>query len=209
MTYQEVREKENNKKNAVQVAGNEACIVSSLDSGKTALFLNNTSNVASLFSEQDEDVCHIEIIQKSSIIHAELKINIEKAGYNIEFYHEHLDIDGLRKDGFEIRRRAGVKHLVLQKNAIDNFVYGEGSLDIFDKLNRNELVSPIPEENIDFFDAKFVDVEEGNNQPIAIRKAINNNDIFLIQGPPGTGKTSVIVEIIKQLVINREKSFSM
>lgn len=203
LTYQEVREKENNKKNAVQVAGNEACIVSSLDSGKTALFLNNTSNVASLFSEQDEDVCHIEIIQKSSIIHAELKINIEKAGYNIEFYHEHLDIDGLRKDGFEIRRRAGVKHLVLQKNAIDNFVYGEGSLDIFDKLNRNELVSPIPEENIDFFDAKFVDVEEGNNQPIAIRKAINNNDIFLIQGPPGTGKTSVIVEIIKQLVINR------
>lgn len=46
LTYQEVREKDNNKKNAVQVAGNEACIVSSLDSGKTALFLNNTSNVA-------------------------------------------------------------------------------------------------------------------------------------------------------------------
>lgn len=48
-------------------------------------------------------------------------------------------------------------------------------------------------------------MEAGNNQPIAIKKAIGNQDIFLIQGPPGTGKTSVIVEIIRQLVAKGEK----
>ena len=67
------------------------------------------------------------------------------------------------------------------------------------------MVSPEPDTSFTFFDDKFNNVEEGNNQPIAIRKAVNTNDIFIIQGPPGTGKTSVIVEIIKQLVINRHE----
>lgn len=58
---------------------------------------------------------------------------------------------------------------------------------------------------VSFFNEKFNAVEEGNNQPLAIRKAVNNQDILLIQGPPGTGKTSVIVEIIKQLVINKNE----
>ncbi|CAF4075530.1 unnamed protein product [Rotaria sp. Silwood2] len=44
-----------------------------------------------------------------------------------------------------------------------------------------------------------------NNQLVAIRKAIGNQNIFLIQGPPGTGKTTVIAEIIEQLVASGEK----
>lgn len=203
LTYQENKEKDYNKNNVVHVAANEATITSSITCGKTALFLNIASEVSSLFAEQDEDVCHIEITDNSTKICAELKLNTNIAGYNIEFYHEHHDIESLIKDGFDIRRRAGIRHLVLQKDSIDNFVYGEGRIDIFDKLNRGELIPPTPDESIKFFDSKFADVEEGNNQPLAIRKAVNNKDIFLIQGPPGTGKTSIIVEIIKQLVINR------
>lgn len=203
LSYQENKEREANKNNVIYIAANEATVTSSTNNGKTALFLNKATNVSSLFTEQDEDVCHIEIEKNSEKVYAELKQNTEKEGYNIEFYHEHLDIDTLRKDGFDIRRRAGVRHLILQQHSIDDFVYGEGVLDIFDKLNRGELVPPTPEENIEFFDTKFAHVEEGNSQPLAIKKAVNNNDIFLIQGPPGTGKTSVIVEIIKQLVINR------
>ena len=34
----------------------------------------------------------------------------------------------------------------------------------------------------------------------AVRRAISSNELFLIQGPPGTGKTSVIAEIILQIL---------
>lgn len=205
LTYQENKEKEYYKKNVVSIAGNEATTTTSVSNGRArvALFLNKDSEVSSLFTEQDEDVCHIEITNDSVKIKAELKQ--ESNGYCINFYNEHLNIGQLREEGFELRRRAGVKHLLLQKESIDYFVYGEEQFDLFEKLNRCELVSPMPDDSFDFFDSKFVNVEEGNNQPLAIRKAVNVNDkdIFLIQGPPGTGKTSVIVEIIKQLVINR------
>ncbi len=44
-----------------------------------------------------------------------------------------------------------------------------------------------------------------NNQIKAVRKAIGNTNIFLIQGPPGTGKTTVIAEIINQLVLSGKR----
>ena len=34
----------------------------------------------------------------------------------------------------------------------------------------------------------------------AVRRAVSSNELFLIQGPPGTGKTSVITEIILQIL---------
>lgn len=73
------------------------------------------------------------------------------------------------------------------------------------KLNEGTLCPPTADDNIEFFNPVFNQVEEGNNQPTAIRKAVGNQDIFLIQGPPGTGKTSVIVEIIRQLVKKGER----
>ena len=42
-------------------------------------------------------------------------------------------------------------------------------------------------------------------QKKAVKGALSCNDIFLIQGPPGTGKTTVICEIIKELV-NRNQN---
>lgn len=206
LSYQEKKEDEYNKKNIAHIASNEASIITSTSHLRTALHLNEKKDVSSLFTEQDNDVCYAEIIKNDTTkINAELKMDTDNSGYILEFYHEHLDIDGLRKEGFDLRRRAGIRHLRLQKNSIDNFVYSKDGFDIFDKLNNGELVPPTPDDNIIFFDSKFVNTEEGNNQPLAIRKAINNNDIFLIQGPPGTGKTSVIVEIIKQLVINKKE----
>ncbi len=34
----------------------------------------------------------------------------------------------------------------------------------------------------------------------AVKRAVSTNDLFLIQGPPGTGKTSVIAEIVLQIM---------
>ena len=44
-----------------------------------------------------------------------------------------------------------------------------------------------------------------NNQVKAVRKAVGNKNIFLIQGPPGTGKTTVIAEVVQQLINRGEK----
>ena len=38
------------------------------------------------------------------------------------------------------------------------------------------------------------------SQQLAVSKALAARDVFLIQGPPGTGKTSVIVEIVQQML---------
>ena len=39
-----------------------------------------------------------------------------------------------------------------------------------------------------------------DDQKTAVRKAVSSNELFLIQGPPGTGKTSVITEIVLQIL---------
>lgn len=207
LKFQEDKEKEYNKTHVVKIAPNQARITTAIRSRmpSTALFIDKSCEAHTLYTENDSEVCYIEVSNNEVVTKAELVEDSLNNGYIIEFYGHHFDIDGFRKSGFEIRRRASVRHLILQKESINDFVYGNGTFNIFDKLNKGELVSPEPDTSFTFFDDKFNNVEEGNNQPIAIRKAVNTNDIFIIQGPPGTGKTSVIVEIIKQLVINRHE----
>ena len=45
-----------------------------------------------------------------------------------------------------------------------------------------------------------------DKQMEAVRKAINTKDLFILQGPPGTGKTTVISEIIFQILKRQPKS---
>lgn len=47
---------------------------------------------------------------------------------------------------------------------------------------------------------KFFNQKLDESQKLAVSKALATKDIFLIQGPPGTGKTSVITEIILQIL---------
>lgn len=60
---------------------------------------------------------------------------------------------------------------------------------------------PIPEDKL--FDKRLV----GND---SMRRALtlgcrNSNRVSLLQGPPGTGKTTLIVELVQQLVLNQHK----
>lgn len=105
------------------------------------------------------------------------------------------------KNGFYIGRKANVKHLKAQKEVLEKFVRND-SLDIYDELLYGKIESPdiSKYENLHFYNSVFNNAPNDNRQPEAIRKALGNKRILLIQGPPGTGKTSVIVEIIRQLV---------
>ena len=52
-----------------------------------------------------------------------------------------------------------------------------------------------PETAFDFFQDRLSD-----DTKAVVRKAVSSNELFLIQGPPGTGKTSVIAEIVLQIL---------
>ena len=61
-----------------------------------------------------------------------------------------------------------------------------------------EKALPIEPVKIDnFFNANL-----DSSQKLAVCKALATDSIFLIQGPPGTGKTSVITEIVLQILKN-------
>lgn len=47
---------------------------------------------------------------------------------------------------------------------------------------------------------RFLNAKLNDSQQQALKKAIYSNNISLIQGPPGTGKTSVIAELVHQIL---------
>lgn len=115
----------------------------------------------------------------------------------VVYFKSEKELSAYCRDGFVLTPVANVYHLKIQDRSVKEFVFNNPLLD---KLNDGKLCPPEINGSIEFFNPVFNHVEEGNNQPVAIRKAVGNQDIFLIQGPPGTGKTSVVVEIIRQLV---------
>lgn len=205
LNFQQQQEQALHDSNCIVVGQNVANITTSSEGTSTALLIPKLKvNIASLLSE-NENECHVEIkFRDEKPIYGFIKDLSYDNGYILNFYNTHHSIESYREQGFELRKRTS-KHLKLQKDSIDDFVFSRDGFNIFGKLNRGELKEPEPDMSISFFDDNFNKVEEGNNQPLAIRKAVNSDDIFLIQGPPGTGKTSVIVEIIKQLVINKKE----
>lgn len=116
--------------------------------------------------------------------------------YSVYFKSEQ-ELSTFCHKGFTLIPAANIYHLKIQDASVKEFVFKNPLLD---KLNDGTLCPPKTDEQLEFLNPIFNQVEEGNSQPTAIRKAVGNQDIFLIQGPPGTGKTSVIIEIIRQLV---------
>jgi ribosomal protein S1/superfamily I DNA and/or RNA helicase len=96
-----------------------------------------------------------------------------------------------------------------QKKIIRQFLNGEINVDHIERLFTNpksilkanleivELIDPILNQ--------ATTNSEAGKQVLAVQKALGNQNLFLIQGPPGTGKTTVITEIVKQLVSRGER----
>lgn len=116
---------------------------------------------------------------------------------NIENYE-------LVQNGCFIKRISSIKQYVVQLDILNKFFANKLPLDTFYKVfhNRDGIEPP---EKVDLKFENPVFQGKDNPQTKAVEKAIGNKNILLIQGPPGTGKTTVITEIVKQLIKRGEK----
>lgn len=117
-----------------------------------------------------------------------------------------IDSEWIR-NGFCIKKRFTTEHLQVQIDAVTDFTRNKGT-SFYDDMIAATLPEPVITDdiqNIIYFDNKLKDSNSDNNQPMAVKKALGNQKVVLIQGPPGTGKTTVIIEIIRQLVKEGKK----
>lgn len=122
------------------------------------------------------------------------------------FANRDVDIDVINQLGLHIKRYPNIRHINKQIRAIDNFVYERNGLDIFSKIARNKL-TPIEVPPIDSIEAnnRFNLRDSSDSQANALKIALGGSQISLIQGPPGTGKSTVIVDVIRNLVKRHKK----
>lgn len=115
----------------------------------------------------------------------------------------------LLKKGFTVERKISLRQFQVQREVIKDFFDKKLKLDHIESLLvRPEKIIQPTEEQIEFINNLIAETEKKqpeNNQVKAVKKAVGNNNIFLIQGPPGTGKTTVIAEVVEQLVKKGEK----
>jgi superfamily I DNA and/or RNA helicase/predicted RNA-binding protein with RPS1 domain len=115
----------------------------------------------------------------------------------------------LLNEGFYIDKRISTKQFQIQREIIQDFLDKKIKIDHLESLLlkpdrvKTPILKPIKFKNEDLLRTEKEDPT--NNQIKAVKKAVGNQNIFLIQGPPGTGKTTVIAEIIQQLVEKGEK----
>lgn len=113
------------------------------------------------------------------------------------------------KNGFYLDKSTSTKQLRIQREIIQDFLNKKIKIDHIESLlvNPKKIKTPVLA-NIDFinpFLRKTQSDQPDNTHVKAVKKAVGNKNIFLIQGPPGTGKTTVIAEVIQQLVTRGEK----
>jgi len=125
----------------------------------------------------------------------------------ITFYKE-INLEILQH-GFYIDKRISKRQFQIQREIIQDFLEKKIKIDHIESLlvNPDKIKTPVIP-NVTFYNQDLIRTEKeqpDNNQIKAVKKAIGNQNVFLIQGPPGTGKTTVIAEIIEQLVAKGEK----
>lgn len=94
---------------------------------------------------------------------------------------------------------AKIAQYVNQRDALVKFVREETANSSNLKAVFTGIDSPTEFSGIN--PAQFYDKRLDESQQEAVRKALSARDLFLVQGPPGTGKSSVIVEIVRQMLL--------
>lgn len=115
------------------------------------------------------------------------------------------DIQEFQEYGIQLKRYANTKHLVRQIISIDNFVFGKNGFNIFSQIDNAKLSAPTPLDAEPYMNPHIDPNNPEDSQAKAIRMALGGSRLTLIQGPPGTGKSTVIVDVIINLVKEGKK----
>ena len=169
----------------------------------------NQQDIDDLLGEDEDgiDGLHVSIVDESG--EREHRVGVlhsDGSNATLVFLNGHVDLDDYLVGGIYLRRRANTKHLEIQRWALNEFVRKD-SLGIYQDLI-NDRLTPInvsQYDSLQFVNPIFDRAGDDNNQTLAVKKALANENVLLIQGPPGTGKTTIIVEIINQLVKEGKK----
>jgi superfamily I DNA and/or RNA helicase len=135
------------------------------------------------------------------IIDGDKSINgesIEKLHISIgDFCHPEIIESILDKGKIETNFKAQESEIDKRRKALREIRYGDCENTTLSKVIADPAnIKPIEASLIH----KFFNQQLDDSQQKAVSKALATEDIFLIQGPPGTGKTSVITEIILQIL---------
>ena len=114
-----------------------------------------------------------------------------------------IDLEQI-KNGCYIKKVVSTKQYKVQLDVLGKFFVNKLPLENFYKIfHDREGIHPPEKVVVNFKNQKLSN--ESNPQSEAVKKAVGNKNILLVQGPPGTGKTTVITEIVKQLIDRGEK----
>ncbi len=151
-------------------------------------------------SDELEIVNEIEekVTSKESIIRDEAIIgtvlNVQKNKVTIKLANS-KQLNKIPSTGFVTESSSSYPFLV-QQDLIKNIQNYPDLIEILRLLTGASQLSPSKE--VDF---KPISTKNfTNTQELAVKRALGNNKLTFIQGPPGTGKTTVIVEIILQML---------
>ena len=89
-----------------------------------------------------------------------------------------------------------------QQQAVNAFLYEQ----MANPKLATVIIDPANATRISDTDLDFFQDWLSDDKKDAVRKAVSSNELFLIQGPPGTGKTSVIAEIVLQILKQNPES---
>lgn len=188
----------------------------------TSDYLGGNPTLAYYLSEQEirqlipepeasgESTLHVSVFEYDGMDYIENRFYASTLSFRDGLFYQtfknpNVSLDQFLSDGIIIGRTSNTKPFDIQVKAINAFLRNKEG--VFHDLVVGKIETPneAKYKNLRFFNSKFYAQEEGSHQCDAVRKALGNKSLLLIQGPPGTGKTTIIVEIIKQLVKEGKK----
>ncbi|TCC92402.1 hypothetical protein EZ428_11830 [Pedobacter frigiditerrae] len=174
-----------------------------------------TSAIADILDVEDGSLLNVRLIQPSLrnsqeqelALLSDARLSIQGPRFILTFLKE-IKLS-LLDNGFYLDKRVSKKQFQLQRSIIQDFLENKIKIDhIESMLIKGDKIHTPHLAQVTFKNPDLLRTEQDqpdNNQVSAVKKAIGNQNIFLIQGPPGTGKTTVIAEIIQQLTEQGEK----
>ncbi len=181
---------------------------------------NNHNNIKFFLTEEFKDWERVKDKKNDGI-----KLSLYDKDRELNYIGKIQDYDPKQHTLIVKDSKLSIKEIVKQGELIED-VSQETSqykkqIEACNKLKNKDMVNPdlagflatpevMPANHIEIDDDHFAekiispDLRSDETQKQAVIAALHRKPIYLIQGPPGTGKTTVIVELVQQLVMQKK-----